>query len=56
MNAGEKFTCSNDRDKSYKHTYNLTKHMLNECGGKKLFSCYICNKKFTQKITHSSLI
>lgn len=44
----QRYTCSNKCGKSYKHKRTLRYHMIYECGGKKLFSCYICKKEFTQ--------
>lgn len=59
LNAGKRFVCSNDCGKSYKYKHHLKRHILYECGGKKLFSCYICNKQFSRSMyltTHFGLV
>lgn len=35
----------------YKFKSSLINHMKLECGGQRRFTCHICLKKFTQKVT-----
>lgn len=46
--SNQRFACFNECGKSYEYKRNLIRHMEYECGGKKSFSCKICQKKFSR--------
>lgn len=49
------FTCPNKLcNRKYKSQGSYFNHVQYECGGRKQFECWLCNKKFSQKGTLKS--
>lgn len=49
------YTCPNKScNKIYKSKGSYFNHVNYECGGRKQFECWLCNKKFSQKGTLKS--
>lgn len=52
---GNMFVCPNKScNRIYKSKGSYVNHVRYECGGRKSFECWLCNKKFSQKGTLKS--